>query len=141
LDSGGQPSGWKADGRRFEVATSAFPQYEGLRAAIALHRQWGSPEERYRQICHLSELLWQRLRQIDRINCLKQSPPEAGLVSFQVRGNISQKKLVDELEKRGFFLRTLANPDCIRACTHYFTLPSEIEQLAGAIEQLLLTPV
>lgn len=137
LDSQGQPSGWKADGRRFEVATAAFPQYEGLRAAIALHRQWGTPEERYRQICHLSELLWQRLNQIDSIDCLKTSPPEAGLVSFQVRGNIAHKKLVEELEKRRFFLRILADPDCIRACTHYFTLPSEIEQLAEAIEQVL----
>jgi L-cysteine/cystine lyase len=85
--------------------------------------------------------LWQRLGQIDGVNCLKQSPPEAGLVSFQVRGKMTQQKLVEELEKRGFFLRTLAVPDCIRACTHYFTLPSEIDQLAEAIEQLLLTPV
>ena len=136
-DSQGQPSGWKPDGRRFEVATAAFPQYEGLRAAIAFHRQWGNSEERYRQICHLSQLLWQRLGQIDGISCLKQSPPEAGLVSFQVKGDIPHNKLVSELETQKFFLRTLVFPDCIRACTHYFTLPSEIEQLAVAIEQLL----
>lgn len=136
LDSQGQPRGWKADGRRFEVATAAFPQYEGLRAAIALHRQWGSVEERYRQIRHWSKLLWQRLGEIDGVTCLKQSPPEAGLVSFQVRDSISHKKLVEELERRGFFLRTLAAPDCIRACTHYFTLPSEIEELVEAVEQV-----
>ena len=136
-DSQGQPSGWKPDGRRFEVATAAFPQYEGLRAAIAFHRQWGTSEERYRQICYLSQLLWQRLGQLDRIICLKQSPPEAGLVSFQVTGKIPHNKLVSELESQKFFLRTLAFPDCIRACTHYFTLPSEIEQLAAVIEQLL----
>lgn len=135
-DSQGQPSSWKPDGRRFEVATAAFPQYEGLRAAIALHRQFGTPEERYHQICHLSHLLWQRLGEIDGVSRLKQSPPEAGLVSFQVRSKISHNKLVSKLESQKFFLRNLVVPDCLRACTHYFTLPSEIEQLAEAIEQL-----
>ena len=135
-DSQGQPSGWKSDGRRFEVATAAFPQYEGLRAAIAFHRQWGTPEERYDQILSLSQLLWQRLQQIDGVSCLKQSPPQAGLVSFQV-DCIPHKQLVCELESQKFFLRTLAVPDCIRACTHYLTLPSEIERLAEAIKQLL----
>lgn len=51
----------KEDGQLFEVATSAYPEYEGLRAAIALHQQWDTPQERYRKICQLSEFLWQSL--------------------------------------------------------------------------------
>ena len=131
----GKPTGFKDDGQRFEVATSAYPLYEGLQSAISTHQQWGTSQERYRQICQLSEHLWQSLS-FEGIHRLKASPPQAGLVSFQVTGK-PHKKLVESLEEQGFFLRTLADPDCIRACVHYFTLPSEIEQLVTAIKQLL----
>ena len=67
-------------------------------------------------------------------------PPEAGLVSFWVLdANRSPAKadyhrqMVETLETRGFFLRTLAYPHCARACTHYFTLESEVDQLVEAI--------
>ncbi|MDJ0718819.1 MAG: aminotransferase class V-fold PLP-dependent enzyme [Prochloraceae cyanobacterium] len=136
-DEKGQPLGWKEDGRRFEVSTSAHPLYEGLQESLATHQQWGNSQQRYQQICQLSEYLWQGLSRIERINCLKNSPPEAGLVCFQVTGNISHKKLVKNLEKQGFMLRTLADPDCVRACVHYFTLPTEIDKLIAAIADLL----
>lgn len=139
-DATGQPIGWKNDGRRFEMATSAYPQFEGLRAAIAIHRQLGSSHKRSKRICELSAYLWQQLSEIDGIKCLKNSPPEGGLVSFQLKGNISSKQLVQALERRGFLLRTLNNPDCIRACLHYFTLEAEIEQLSEAINKLILNP-
>lgn len=137
IDSQGQPLAWKPDARRYEVATSAYPVYEGWRTAITVHQEWGSPEKRYENIRQLSQYLWQGLSQIDGVSCLKNSPPEAGLVSFQVRENLSQKKLVQELEQKGFLLRTLTNPDCIRACVHYFTLPAEIEQLISAVDQVV----
>ena len=137
LDSTGKPTGWKPDGRRFEVATSAYPLYVGLRWAIATHQQWGTVEQRYTQICQLSAYLWQRLSQLEGVSCLRTSPPEAGLVSFQLTGNISHKSFVDSLEKQGFLLRTLADPDCIRACVHYFTLPAELDRLVEAIEKQL----
>ncbi|MEA5532797.1 aminotransferase class V-fold PLP-dependent enzyme [Crocosphaera sp. XPORK-15E] len=136
-DEKGQPIGWKVDGRRFEVATSAYPQYEGLRAAIAVHQDWGNPKRRYLQICELSAYLWQNLAKIEGVKCLKKSPPEAGLVSFQVDRNISHAAIVQQLENQGFLLRTILNPDCIRACVHYFTLPAEIEQLVGVIQGII----
>ncbi len=137
IDEKGQPIAWKNDGRKFEVASSAYPQYEGLRAALAVHQDWGTVEQRYQQICQLSDYLWQGLSQIEGIKCLKNSPPEAGLVSFEVTRNLSHKKLVKELEEKGFLLRTLYHPDCIRACIHYFTLPAEIEQLVEAIDLIV----
>lgn len=133
----GELIGWKGDGQRFEVATSAYPEYEGLRAAIALHQQWGTPHERYQQICQLSEYLWQSLSKINGIECLKNSPPQAGLVSFRVTNNSSHKQLVQQLEKQGLLLRTIAEPDCIRACVHYFTLSAEIDRLVEAIKQMI----
>lgn len=138
LDPQGQPIGWKPGGLKFEVATSAYPLYEGLRTAIAIHRDWGTPQQRYAQICQLSTYLWESLNRIPGIKCLKDSPPEAGLVSFKLtEGNYTHLELVKSLEEQGFRLRTLSNPDCIRACVHYFTLESEIDALVASIHSLI----
>lgn len=134
IDKQGQPQAWKENGEKFEVATSAYPEYEGLKAAMATHQQWGNSKLRYQQICQLSSYLWTNLSKLNQIHCLKNTPPEAGLVSFQVKGKIDHKNLVKTLEEQGFLLRTIANPNCIRACVHYLTLPEEIDRLVAAIE-------
>ena len=136
LNTKGKPEAWKQDGKKFEIATSAYPEYEGLRSAIATHQEWGTPTERYQKICQLSQYLWEQLQQIEQISSLKHTPPEAGLVSFQVTG-VEPKKLVDTLEKQGFLLRTIADPDCIRACVHYLTLKEEIDSLLTVIKSEL----
>ena len=138
-DSRGKPTNWQPDGRRYEVATSAFSQYAGLRAAIATHQQWGTAQERYQQICKLSQYLWQRLNDLSDTICLRTAPPQAGLVSFQLKNSSSTDKvhlkLVQYLESQGLMTRTLVDPDCVRACVHYFTLESEIDQLVSEIEK------
>jgi L-cysteine/cystine lyase len=139
-DSQGKPVGWQSDGRRYEVATSAFPQYAGLRAAITTHQQWGTAQSRYQQICQLSHYLWQRLTQLPHILlCLRTAPPQAGLVSFQLtsskqEASLTHRQLVQFLETQGLMTRTILDPDCVRVCVHYFTLPSEIDQLVEEIE-------
>ncbi len=133
-DSKGNPTTWQPDGRRYEVATSAYPQYAGLRAAISTHQQWGNAEERYQQICNLSKYLWQKLTQIPEIKCLKALPPAAGLVSFQVSNN---RQLVEFLESQQIMTRILLDPNCVRACVHYLTLTSEIDRLVAEIEKFI----
>lgn len=133
MDEAGKPVGWKPDARRFEVATSAYPLYAGLREAIATHQRWGTPQERYEQICKRSEYLWQRLSELDNVRTLATSPPKAGLVSFVLTNGQSHKQLVNSLEQQGFMLRTILDPDCVRACVHYFTQPAEIDQLIEAV--------
>ncbi len=132
------------DARRYEVATSAYPLYAGLRAAIAIHQTWGSAivggvspaENRAAQIVRLATYLWQSLQQTSGIKCLNMVAPRSGLVSFQVAtGN--HAKLVKDLEDRHFYLRTIVAPDCIRACTHYFTTTAEIDELVGSLSQLI----
>ncbi|HEY9864725.1 MAG TPA: aminotransferase class V-fold PLP-dependent enzyme [Candidatus Obscuribacterales bacterium] len=139
-DEQGKPISWTPDGKRYEVATSAYPLYAALRQAIALHHQSGTATERYQQICQNSQYLWQKLSEIPQIQCLKNSPPEAGLVSFQLTDGKSHKSLVNTLETQGIFLRTLLDPNCVRACVHYFTLTSEIDQLIDAINQFIAIP-
>lgn len=133
MDQVGHPTGWKADARRYEIATSAYPLYAGLRSAIATHQEWGTPQARYEQICQNSQYLWQRLGELSTVRCLMTTPPQAGLVSFVLTNNQSHKQLVEFLEQQGFMLRTILDPDCVRACVHYFTQKSEIDQLVEAI--------
>lgn len=137
LDVEGNVTSFKEDGSRFEVATSAYPLFQGLKEAILFHHQWGDAQKRYQRICKLSGYLWEELNKIDGIQCLKNTPPECGLVSFYVKKNLSADELVKTLESQGFLLRTLANPYCVRACVHYFTLESEIEQLVSICASLI----
>jgi L-cysteine/cystine lyase len=134
-NAAGYPTGWEAGGSRFEVATSDYPLFGALRTAIAMHHQWGTATERYQRILELSRYLWQRLSELPAITCLRMTPPETGLVSFQVKDyrSSTHARLVQFLEQRGFLLRTILDPSCVRACVHYFTLESEIDQLIEAI--------
>ncbi len=131
----GEPTGWAEGGKRFEVATSAYPQYAGLLAALSLHQSQGTKQERYLKICHLSEILWKGLNQLPHIHCLAESAPPAGLVSFTVDSPLGHRAIVQKLEDEGIYLRTIVNPDCIRACCHYFTSEREIEHLLDRLNQ------
>lgn len=142
MDGAGNPTGWKPSAERFEVATSDYALMPALRAAIATHHHWGTAVQRYQRICQLSQYLWQQLSAIPQLRCLCQTPPPSGLVSFQVMeaGQPSpqrHRQLVTALEERGFLLRTLLFPNCIRACVHYFTLESEIDRLIAEMQALL----
>ena len=138
VSSSGQPTGWMTDGRKFEVATSDYTLYAGLRIAIAYHHQWGTATERYHRILELSHSLWEKLSRLHHVTCLRNAPPEAGLVSFKIEGQ-SHPAIVQALEQQGLLVRTILDPDCIRACAHYFTSEAEIEQLVGAIEAAQLS--
>ena len=135
INQNAQPIGWKPGGERYEVATSSVPLYVGLREAIALHAQWGSVEERYQKIKELSAYFWQGLSALENVNCLRKQPPEAGLISFTLTNGKSHKQLVMFLEEREIMTRTLLDPDCVRACVHYFTLESEIDKAIAAIKE------
>jgi L-cysteine/cystine lyase len=135
-NSAGYPTGYQPDGRRFEVATSDCALYAGLQAAIATHHLWGTAEQRYQRIKTVSQYLWEQLSKIPSVTCLRTTPPESGLVSFQIdRSNPAS--VVQSLESQGFLLRTILDPVCIRACVHYFTLESEIDRLVAALSQII----
>ncbi|MBD2081568.1 aminotransferase class V-fold PLP-dependent enzyme [Leptolyngbya sp. FACHB-17] len=133
-DATGNPVRFQSDGRKYEIATSAIPLYSALREAIEFHAPFA--QERYPMICDRSAYLWQQLNQLSDVKCLKQTAPEAGLVSFQlVDGKHSQ--LVQFLEEKSIFLRVILNPNCIRACVHYFTTENEIDLLMSTIQKFI----
>ncbi|MBU6228995.1 MAG: aminotransferase class V-fold PLP-dependent enzyme [Cyanobacteria bacterium REEB459] len=148
-DAAANPTGWQPGGQRFEIATSNYSLYPGLQTAIATQHQWGTAEQRYQRLCQLSQQLWRGLNQLSsstyQVRCLRQTPPDSGLVSFRLfhQGEPSlplQTQLINRLEQQGYLLRSLASPSCLRACTHYLTLETEIQQLLEAIAQFLLQP-
>ncbi|MCW6052849.1 aminotransferase class V-fold PLP-dependent enzyme [Lyngbya sp. CCAP 1446/10] len=132
-DSSAKVLGPKAGSQRYEIATSAYPLYAGLRSAIALQHEWGTIAERYAEICRLSKYLWERLSELPDVECLRTSAPEAGLVSFRLMNGMPHNQLVNLLEKQGIMVRTILSPDCVRACVHYFTTEAEIDRLVEAI--------
>lgn len=138
-NAAGHPTGWQPDGSRYEVATSDYALYPALQAAMALHDQWGTADARYQRILNLSELLWQQVQTLPNLACLRTAAPESGLVSFQLQQGAGNRhiQLVQALEQQSVLLRTILDPDCVRACVHYFTSETEIEQLVQAIQQLV----
>jgi L-cysteine/cystine lyase len=142
LDAQANPTGWKPNGQRYEVATSDYTLLTGLQAALQLHDTWGSATARYQRLCHLSRQLWHRLATHPRLQMVTARPPESGLVSFYVLDGDTpapalHTQLVNDLEAAGFFLRTLPHPHCVRACVHYLTLETEVAELGDRIEQWL----
>ena len=140
---------WLPDGRRYEVATSAYPLYAGLRAAVAIHNQTGNVDNRYQRILQLSQYLIQKLSTLPQIQVISPHIPVTGLVCFQrANSNLTKSQLkpqlkphgqiVASLESKGIFTRTLAHPDCIRACVHYFTLESEIDRLVDSLANQII---
>ncbi|MGB5972426.1 MAG: cysteine lyase, partial [Nodosilinea sp.] len=141
-DAAANPTGWKPSGQRYEIATSNYPLLSGLRAAIAYQGAWGTALQRYQRLVELAQRLWSRLQDLPQIQPVRQTPPDSGLVSFWVLQDgepspLWHQRLVDEIETQDVYLRTLQAPNCVRACTHYLTLESEIDELVDAIAVIL----
>ena len=122
-----------SDSRRFEVATSCIPLLAGLRSSLDLLEQQGSAEQRQAAIQDNSKMLWTALQRINGITMLLNQPPPSGLVSFQIPGDRSPAEWVELLGSNGIWIRDLADPSCLRACTHAFTSSTEIDRLSQAL--------
>ena len=136
---------WRQDGAKFEVASSTYPLYEALRIAIDHADSWGTQPARYQRICHLSQVLWQKLNAMPHINCVRQVAPESGLVSFQINRKLAKSAIAQKshvLISKHFetedkiFIRALADPDCLRASVHYLTSLADIDQLVAKLASL-----
>ena len=124
------------DSRRFEVATSCVPLMAGLRTSLELLDQQGDATTRLKKIQSLSGGLWQRLQALPGVEPLLNDAPPAGLVSFQLNKDhcqFSPGEVVQQLGRQKIWIRDLADPACLRACTHISTIHTELDTLASAI--------
>ena len=121
------------DSRRFEVATSCVPLLAGLRTSMELLESTGDAAARLDAIQSLSGSLWRQLQALDGVEPLLTVPPSSGLVSFQLTNGPSPSNVVKQLGSQGLWIRDLADPSCLRACTHLCCTSEELEALTQAI--------
>ncbi len=136
---------WRKDGAKFEVASSTYALYEAMRIAIAHANSWGTQMQRYQRICQLSKILWERLDALPHIHCIRQLPPESGLISFKVNQELAQSAIAKkphsliakQLEsEHQILIRALPDPDCLRASVHYLTSIADIDRLGSIFEAM-----
>ena len=133
------PDPFHHDSRRFEVATSCVPLMAGLRCSLDLLEQEGSSDERLKRIRSLSEQLWRELHSIPGVSPLLDGAPPAGLVSFQMHpetAGATPAEVVKALGGQQVWIRDLADPFCLRACTHVCTTQNDIAKLTDQIRTL-----
>ena len=133
-DAQGKPTAWEPGGKRYEISTAPVFAFPATTAAINFHP--GSAADRYAQICANSRYLWERLRSIPNVTCVSETPPESGLVPFVLQG-MPHPRVIRSLEEQQIFVRLLLDPNCIRACTHYWTTTEECDRLVAAIDSTL----
>jgi len=134
-DEGHADSSFHADARRFEVATSCTPLFAGLNCSLQLLERAGSDQERLEQIQNLAASLWEGLRRLPGVQTVLEVPPPAGLVSFHCQ-SVHPDDVVRHLGGQGIWIRSLADPSCLRACTHITTTSDELEQLLQALNHV-----
>ena len=87
-------------------------------------------------------MVWEGLNALPHIDCIRQLPPESGLISFKVNQEllpsaspmaIAQKShtlIAKHLEsEHQILIRALPDPDCLRVSVHYLTSIADIERL------------
>ena len=133
----GDPDPFHHDSRRFEVATSCVPLLAGLRTSLELLEQEGGADQRLERIQTLSQQLWQGLQALVGATPILQGAPPAGLVSFQLNSARQARppaEVVTQLGHQGIWIRDLADPECLRACTHVCTSSDEVKTLLRALD-------
>ena len=139
MDRRAPRSPFHQDARRFEIATSCTPLLAGLRCSLELLEQAGTDNQRLAKIQNLSHKLWTQLHSLHNVETILEGAPPAGLVSFNVNAAKSTPEIVASLGKKEFCIRSLEEPECLRACVHVMTNLEEIESLTEEIKKISLS--
>lgn len=124
------------DARRFEYASPPYPALFAFSAALARAERIGiaATGERIRA---LARRFWEGAARIARLRPV--TPPAArgatGLASFILDGT-GADQVVSELQARGFILRTIPHPSCVRASFHAYNTEDEVDRLLAALAEI-----
>lgn len=126
--------------RKLESGAASYAAYAGLREALLLHNRTAPETERLlllqRNQRHLRRGLEDLASQNPEIEVLTPADAGSGILSFRLRSG-AHRELAGSLEAAGVLVRPVADPACIRVCTHYFTTEPEIGLLLEAVEGFL----
>jgi L-cysteine/cystine lyase len=132
------PSGYftpNAGAARFDRIATYFPLIAGQRVATEWLNDTVGLDWAYERIATLGRLAHRTLSNIDGIEVITPQDRMAGLVSFNLAG-MEPNDLVTALDERGFTLRTIPDPACVRLSTGFYNTEEEIETLGAAIEEV-----
>ncbi len=83
-----------------------------------------------------AEVLSDLLSELPRVMLRSPRPARSGLVSFEVEG-VAAKSAAEKLLAEEFVVRFIPEPyPYVRASTHLFNAPEELENLAAAVGRL-----
>jgi cysteine desulfurase/selenocysteine lyase len=114
-----------AGARRFEVGTTSPAPYRGLIEAIDTVEAIG-----YGTITGRIERLTDRLKDGMGDRLLSPREYESGLVTFAAD---DPEGLVDRLADEGVYVRSLPNPEAVRASVHVFNTVEDVDALLDAL--------
>ena len=126
--------GFREGAGRFESSTMSAALASGFaEAARAAHERGAAG---YAGIRRRAEILSDMLSELPRVTLRSPRPARSGLVSFEVEG-VGPKNAAERLLAEGFVARFIPEPyPYVRASTHLFNAPEELEDLAAAVGRL-----
>lgn len=128
-----------ASAARFDRIATYFPLIAGQKAATEWLVNDVGLDWAYSRIASLGQLAHDTLSNIDGVSVMTPKGNMAGLVSFNLEG-VTPADLVKALDDRGFILRTIPDPACVRVSTGFYNTEEEIENLGAAIEDVKRNP-
>ncbi len=120
---------------RFDRIATYYPLIAGQKAATEWLADDVGMDWIYSRIAELGKLAYKTLENIDGVSLLTPKANMAGLISFNLAG-IEPNDLVTTLFERGFILRTIPSPSCVRMSTGFYNTEEEITTLGAAIEEV-----
>lgn len=120
---------------RYDRIATYFPLIAGQKAATEwMVNEVGMDWARTR-IKALGEFAHDTLSNIDGVTVITPRQQMAGLVSFNLEGQ-TPDELVKALDDRGFTLRTIHGPDCVRMATGFYNTAEEIGNIGEALNEI-----
>jgi L-cysteine/cystine lyase len=120
---------------RFDRIATYFPLIAGQKAATEWLVDTVGMDWAYRRIADLGQLAHATLSNTDGVDVITPKKRMAGLVSFNLAG-MPPQDLVEKLFERGFILRTIGDPACVRVSTGFYNTEEEIRDLGAALDEI-----
>lgn len=125
-DPGADEPAFKPGAMRFDVGTTSPAPYVGAEAAIEIVQSIG-----FDTIQSEIERLSTRLKVGLGDRLISPKAYESGLVTFAVD---DPEATVERLAEKGIYVRTVPDPDAVRASTHAFNTADEVDELLAALD-------
>jgi L-cysteine/cystine lyase len=120
---------------RFDRIATYFPLIAGQKAATEWLVDTVGLDWAYERIARLGQLAHETLSNTDGVSVITPRERMAGLVSFNLAG-VEPEDLVTRLYERGFILRTIGDPACVRVSTGFYNTEEEIRNLGNALDEI-----